>query len=209
MQFSKIFPKEKKRKRSPLKGISSGELSIKIKKSFDFYSLWCLTDTSSGNLLPTPVGDRTGYKMDGPLKKVHVWFIFDLAQQKKQQQLWDIFTCPSGRRLKQIRFVIQCSFSPVPAGLCCIRFSSCIVWPTSAAQSPSTGSSITTVFLWGILLSASVPHLQACQNSSFAQMWDSPFLNWKYGLMSGLRGMIGAVHPIRNVFQLSRLHRGN
>lgn len=33
MQFSKIFPKEKKRKRSPLKGISSGELSIKIKKA--------------------------------------------------------------------------------------------------------------------------------------------------------------------------------
>lgn len=208
MQFSKIFPKEKKRKRSPLKGISSGELSIKIKKALIsiLFGVWLTPHLGIYSQLLW--GIVQAIKWMAHLRKF-TCDSFLIWLSKKQQQLWDIFTCPSGRRLKQIRFVIQCSFSPVPAGLCCIRFSSCIVWPTSAAQSPSTGSSITTVFLWGILLSASVPHLQACQNSSFAQMWDSPFLNWKYGLMSGLRGMIGAVHPIRNVFQLSRLHRGN
>lgn len=120
MHFCRVCQKKKK---EPLQGIPSGELSINI-KTFALHSctLRWLTDTSSELVLQLLWGSHSLNKIDGPLKKVYVWFIFDRAQQKACSKIYllvhrgaDWNECgPSYSAAIQL---VTCA-----SGLCCIWF---------------------------------------------------------------------------------------
>lgn len=160
---------------------------------FDWHIIWAST--------PTAVGSRGLNKMDGPPLEGLCVICFLIWLSKKPARR---YICLSIRALTEISPVRHTAYLfTCASSLCCIRF--------PHAPAASRPERLCQCSLWG-LCSAHLYLICKCDKTPHSpQMWDSPGLsqqrrdlNWKCGLMSGLRGMIGAVHPIRRMFQLLR-----